>query len=302
MNVIKSAITSLSVLLVLLFPFAANSYSEETGILLTESLQLRIADAFLAEGEYYRAITEYKKINILFPGTGRGDYVLYSIGMAYLRGEEYEQAIRSFSSLMARHSESLYTLQAHYFTGIASWKLKKYGNAKTEFDFLLDSNATTEYVPRALIAKSLMTFEQGNVASSMIILQRFVALYPGHRVMPEAEATILLLQEYQNLPEKSELLAGVLSAIIPGSGHIYAERYADGITSFLLNALFIAGTVFGVQQENYLTASLTGVVGLPFYVGNIYGAANAAKKWNETVRDTIRNKVSATFQGFLSGD
>jgi hypothetical protein len=37
-------------------------------VVVTEEVQLRVADAFLSEGEYYRAITEYKKF---LEGTGR---------------------------------------------------------------------------------------------------------------------------------------------------------------------------------------------------------------------------------------
>ena len=49
-----------------------------------------MADVFMAEGEYYRAVTEYKKFLILFPDSEKADYALFKTGMAYYRGEEYE--------------------------------------------------------------------------------------------------------------------------------------------------------------------------------------------------------------------
>jgi hypothetical protein len=82
-----------------------------------------------------------------------------------------------------------------------------------------------------------------------------------------------------------------MSAIIPGSGYMYAGHYGDGITAFLINGLFIAGTIPGIRQENYAVGAIVGGIGLPFYFGNIYGSANAAKKWNLAVRNKVREKV-----------
>jgi len=75
---------------------------------------------------------------------------------------------------------------------------------------------------------------------------------------------------------------------------MYAGHYGDGATALLLNGLFIAGTVVAVRQENYAVAGIVGVIGLPFYVGNIYGAANAATKWNLSVRKELRDKLAVT--------
>ena len=42
----------------------------------------------------------------------------------------------------------------------------------------------------------------------------------------------------EDLPHKSPTTAGVL-AIVPGLGHVYTERYKDGMVAFLLNGLTI---------------------------------------------------------------
>ncbi|GEM_PF-6383204 len=49
-----------------------------------------------------------------------------------------------------------------------------------------------------------------------------------------------------------------------------------------------------VYNENYAVAAIVGGIGLPFYLGNIYGSANAAKKWNIAVRNELRNRISVT--------
>ena len=93
-------------------------YPAEKGIFITDAIQLKIADAFMEEGEYYRAITEYKKLLILFPDSDQADYALFRIGMAYYQGEEYEPSVRSFSSLREKYSESTYLPKGFYFEGL----------------------------------------------------------------------------------------------------------------------------------------------------------------------------------------
>ncbi|MGD8305909.1 MAG: hypothetical protein PVF17_04580, partial [Ignavibacteria bacterium] len=87
----------------------------------------------------------------------------------------------------------------------------------------------------------------------------------------------------QNPPYKSAVLAGILSALIPGSGKIYAGQIGDGIVGFLTSALFsfIAYDNFkaGHDTRGWIWA---GVAGL-FYAGNVYGSIAAAQIHNARI-------------------
>jgi len=285
--------------LVLFLLFCSFLHGEDRAILLTEEVQLKLADAFMAEGEYYRAITEFKKLLILFPDSGRADYVSFGLGMAYYRGEEYEQAARLLSSLSEKYPESAYALQGRYFEGFSYWKLKKHEKARATFVALAEMHPESEHAPRALVASSLVALDEGNAGLSRQGLEQFLERYPGDSGLESVKEAMALLDEYEGLPQKSSLLAGIMSAIIPGSGYMYAGRYGDGATAFLINGLFIAGTVTGIQQENYAVGAIVGGIGLPFYFGNIYGSANAAKKWNLAARNKIREKVHLALACFF---
>jgi TM2 domain-containing membrane protein YozV len=137
-------------------------------------------------------------------------------------------------------------------------------------------------------------FDRDDFAASRRDLQRFLSDFPADPRSGKVQSALSLLPPEGELPAKSPLTAGILSAIVPGSGHMYAEHYGDGATALLLNGLFIAGTVVALQQENYAVAGVVGVIGLPFYIGNIYGAANAATKWNVAVRKALRDKLAIT--------
>ena len=275
-------------------PLPTISFAAEKGILLTEEVQLKIADAFMEEGEYYRAVTEYKKFLILFPDSDRADYVLFRTGMAYYHGEEYESSARTFAVIVEKYPESALAARSQYFEGLSYWKGKKYKEAKRTLDTLASSRSDSEYAPLALVAEAMLALDQEHIYVSRHNLETLVRYYPDYPGSRKAKEAIKLLDEYQDLPRKSEVLAGVMSAVVPGSGYFYAGHYGDGITAFLINALAIAGTVTGIHQENYALAGIVGGIGLPFYFGNIYGSANAAKKWNIAVRKELQNKIQVT--------
>ena len=276
------------------FFFPNSSLASENGIFLTKEIQLKMADTFMEEGEYYRAITEYKKYLILFPDAEKTDYVMYRIGIAYYSGEEYKSSLQAFSSIRENFPESQYMPMSTYYEGLSYLKLKMYENAKTSFESLANSYPGSEIAPSALIASSLVSFEQEDIISCQYVLEKVVSQYPQDSRSENAKKAIGLVEQYKDLPEKSQVLAGIMSALIPGSGYIYAEHYGDGVTAFLVNALFITGTVTALNQENYAVAAIVGGIGLPFYLGNIYGSANAAKKWTVSVKKEVRNKIFVT--------
>ena len=92
---------------------------------------------------------------------------------------------------------------------------------------------------------------------------------------------------------KSPLLAGSLSTIVPGLGKVYTKNYVDG----LMSLLFVAGSAWQSYKgfKNNGTKSVSGWIfggiSLGFYIGNIYGSAKAAKRYNKLKYNEINNEV-----------
>ena len=275
-----------------LLPVSAPAVDES--IVLTGDVQMRFGDAFMAEGEYYRAITEYKKYLILFPDGGQSDSALFQTGRAYYLGLEYDPAVKAFAELRSRFPASLHAVEAAYLEGICNARLNRLDKAAAAFEAAAVSKASTVVAPKARLGRSLVEYDRDNLEGTSNELQRFLADFPADPRAGRVQTALTLLPQDGELPRKSPLTAGILAAIVPGSGHMYAGHYGDGATALLLNGLFITGTVVAIRQENYAVAGIVGVIGLPFYVGNIYGAANAATKWNLSVRKELRDKLTVT--------
>ncbi len=98
--------------------------------------------------------------------------------------------------------------------------------------------------------------------------------------------------EIPNYKPKSPLLAGAMSAVIPGSGKIYAGDLRSGISTLL-----IVGALGGMAAESWIklggrdwrTIALSSVFGL-FYIGNIYGSAMSVS----VIRNTYQDAEKAT--------
>ncbi len=277
--------------LLLLLSHAQLAQSGQKGIWLSDEVQLKLGDAFLREKEYYRAITEYKKLLILFPDSEKADCAVFRVGLAYYKGEEYESCASSLSSFKARYPTSENVIEAQYVEGLCLWKLKRYQSAMQTFDGIAGTYPDSPYGPLSLAAASLVALDEEDIPASRARLERLTAGWPNTAEQNRAQEAAPLLNRYQRLPHKSKALAAVLSAVIPGTGYIYAGHYGDGITAFLINALWIAAAVTGIQAEYYAVSGVLAGVGLPFYFGNIYGSANAAKKWNLKVKRELRDQI-----------
>ena len=134
----------------------------------------------MEEGEYYRAVTEYKKFLILFPDSAKADYASFGIAMAYFKGEEYGAAARSFLAMREKYPESGYAIHAGYLEGYSQWKLKNYDRTRAALEALAEKYHESEYAPRSLVMICLAALDENKAEVSRQALKRFLDRYPGH--------------------------------------------------------------------------------------------------------------------------
>jgi tetratricopeptide (TPR) repeat protein len=94
------------------------------------------------------------------------------------------------------------------------------------------------------------------------------------------------------LRKRSPVLAGLFSAVLPGSGKAYSGRWKDGVISFLMTstAAFVAVRGFNKNPHSFYPWAM-GTLSVVYYSGNIYGSAQAAKKYNKNKEDELVNKT-----------
>jgi putative membrane protein insertion efficiency factor len=97
----------------------------------------------------------------------------------------------------------------------------------------------------------------------------------------------------ESLPHRSSGLAGTMSAVVPGTGQMYAGRAQDGVRTLLFNAVLILTVVSFARGEHVPAAILTGAVAVPFYLGNVWGASTSAKRFDRRQRQDLLERAIA---------
>jgi len=92
---------------------------------------------------------------------------------------------------------------------------------------------------------------------------------------------------------KSPFIAAGFSAIIPGTGKFYTKNWADGFFAML----FVGGNAWQAYRGFHEHGLKSGYgwafasLSASFYIGNVFGAVKAAKRYNKNKRNEIDNQV-----------
>jgi tetratricopeptide (TPR) repeat protein len=227
------------------------------------------------DGDYFRAIGEFKRVLYLNPDDVLADSAAIYIGQAlfaagrygeigpwhraycvqrpkllrrgdlllarsYFRATKYSLAFDLLSSRVGACSGLPDCDEFRYYAGLAAVHLERYGEA---FDMWRQIDDASRYYTKA---------------------QRY----------------ILRLTSINPPSRRSPLLSGVLS-IIPGCGYAYNTYYRTALSAFIVNGLLFAAAYDASIDGDSGEALFFSMLFTSFYAGNIYGSARSAHRFNE---------------------
>lgn len=225
----------------------------------------RYAEQLRQQGEYYRAVSEYKRLLHFFPASPHAARAQVSMGLALLQGGEPAQALDALPPDLLGPLPDTLTGDGFFLRGVA-W---------------LDLDPTRPYALRVPeLAQALREFE---------------TIPPDWPLRERTTGFVQAMREPPELPSKSPLLAGSLSAVLPGAGSFYVGRYAEGSLAFFLTALLGYATVTSFDQDHVAAGTVFGALTLAFYGGAIYSAANGAYKFNNAAQETYLGQQRRRF-------
>ena len=231
--------------------------------------RIKFGNHLFCTKDYLRAVEEYRSCLKLKPN----DTLQFKIGLAYERMNKFGIARLYFHSFP---QENIFFPEARlefYKTVFLMKQFRKFRN------LYLNSSGDFKYFNEITRLNYLTyLFEDLPLPDSSNFRLWFN--------VPAKEEIMKFYRKKVNLPRKSLTAAGLLSALIPGLGKIYAGELGDGITAFIFNGIlgFLAYDNFraGHKTRGWIFAGLTAI----FYGGNIYGSVAAAQIYNK------RNKVN----------
>ena len=249
-------------------------------------------DRFFNDGEYYRAITMYHLG--IFDATKSSDLCRLYVksAEAYIKAGYFEYALGEYD----RAGDFCDTDYLFYLRGRLFFLNGRYEMAVTLWKKIQETFIEVKpwiYFAQILDLNPLGTVELDRYASSVTNASK-------RRLLKKIAGVNL------NIHERSPLIAGILSAILPGAGQIYTAHYGEASLSLVVNSIFFFLTYQAVRKAQviphygYSEAGFWGFIAAGFYLGNIYGAALSAKRYNyyqkaRFRRDFLNNVRAAGF-------
>jgi len=244
---------------------------------------LGFADSLAADGDHYRAITEYKRFIYEQPDSLLVPRARLSIAKSLLAGEQWRKSDAAFENLFLLHPASPETRSGRRLYADSAYERGAFDLARERYQNLRKKSDETNIINYANFRIGWTFLEQNRIDQA----RENFALLPVELQQPLAAE----LDQFEALPRKSAALAGTLSALLPGAGQAYTGRYRQAAVSFLLNAAFLLGAVEAFDNDNNTVGGILLFFELGWYGGNIYNAMNNAHKFNHRIRHDIKKQI-----------
>jgi tetratricopeptide (TPR) repeat protein len=259
------------------------AFSSEKGI-------IDLAEYHYNSLEYYNAITESMRYQFLYPEGILFPRSMLIMGKSYYKGGDREKALNIFTECHYRFGNLKEGETALFYSGIIRFEAGAYQFAARNFLEYKYIYPNGKFYEDAIINLSLIYILAENYDEAEIQLEEYNKISPEWRLTQGSELSSILL-EAKNRQRKSLYTAGILSALIPGSGYFYTEKYKLGIFSFFTNAALIFGIYDGYKKNNKLQMIFFSVIEFSFYNYSIVGSIKSADEYNR--RDDLKKEVQA---------
>lgn len=271
----------IQVFLCVLLSFVSTAFTQGKKIDFNSEKNIKkFADYLFCDKDYLRAAEEYQRLNAY----KENDTIIFKTGLSYLFIGDYSTSIDNFakisnSSLFYKNSK-LEQMKAHY--------LKKDYSVMRSF---YKNNFTNEY-DYSDQAEKLFYFSYLVSEDQLPQKEKFLIPFNSN----ENEIISSFYDWKKDPPYKSSALAGILSAIIPGSGKIYTGDISDGIFSFLVTGVFTFLAYDNFHADHDTRAWIFTGLAAFFYGGNVYGSVAAAQIYNAKITFEFNDGLNVFLQ------
>lgn len=245
-----------------------------------------IAVAFAKKLDLYRAVSTFKRAQILIPQPmeTRRLEIDYNILLCYFLAQKYSEVIEEFEASELSHVDKTFRpfhdlLIILYSSYIQIGENKR---AQSMFD-LLEKN----YPESAEKIELSVALTQADTEQIKILSEN----------TPYENDLNTLLATYE-MKKKSIGKAQALNGLIPGSGYLYIGQKKSALTSFCLNGLFIGAAAHFFLKGQTIAGVITTGFELGWYFGGIHGAGLEARYYNERIYEEITSSFMNHYRLF----
>lgn len=241
--------------------------------------------------DLYRAEGEYTAFLILFPQHPKAAEAWFFLGRTRQQRERWEGALEAFLNAV-KAGDPNWSVEAGLAVGETLLAWGRPVEAAQSFQALAEDPFWERFRSKALWSAARAWLAARNWGQALAVLRQ---IRPEDPEAPEAHLMASRIEtEAGLLPRRSEWVAGGLSALLPGAGHLYAGRPWEALTSFFLNFAFLAGSVWSVKEGCLVSSGILSFLELSWYLGGIESAAEAARRYNNQKEESWIRELGQT--------
>lgn len=256
-------------------PFAPSTEGEKTS-------PLAFADHLCITGDKPRAYSQYINLARSFPQDSLSGPAWLRAGICLQKMGQWQMATDLFSNLASHEAGSSLGEEAAFQMAVTQLQAGDHARPLK----ILKSLEGTSRSDRANLLAGWLQLQQGEWAGAKSFGER--AMSSAQKVISQSGRQVReTAARGAQLPHRIPMLAALFSAIVPGSGKFYAGKPMDGLYSLLLvgSAVTIAYAYEDDHQRS--KSAVFGTLGVFFHLGNIFGSASEAKRFNQRAREDL---------------
>jgi hypothetical protein len=231
-------------------------------------------------GQYRLAAIEFERLVFLQPSV---DSMKFNLLNCYLQDKNYDAVFRR--SIQLKEQSPNNDIALHSYASFALIADHKHQEASQFINqaSLLDAQRKAYYNSWNLILQNKFK-EASQVAAPF-------------KSNPAFAGILEIENEVVKLPRKSPFLAAMLSTAIPGAGKWYAKERKDAIVGFITVGMMAYQAYRGFRKDGQKSVYgwISAGLGAGFYLGNIYGSAKSAKRFNNRQYAKLRPSIERNF-------
>jgi tetratricopeptide (TPR) repeat protein len=234
------------------------------------------------QGETVRTINDGLRFIYFHPTHKFSDNVRMLIGKSYLKENDFDKAIKTFTGLSEGANRQEIREEAKLWLCNSLLKQGKYPAARQICDEFLIRYPHSILKDRAQYHKAWSFLKEWRWEDAE---NSFREIDPNSSLFSTSQEIIKETQELSLQKEKSPITAGILSITLPGSGYIYAGKWQTGITAFIVNGAFIGASIEAFDNDLPILGFIIGLLEIGWYSGTIYGSVQGARSYNYKFRE-----------------
>lgn len=256
----------------------------------------RFAQYLYENGDYIRAAVEFERFLFLAPIITT-DTIHYTIGKCYQSAGKFESALNYYQKIIDNPAPSDLQDKTRFQIALMQFEKNDYSGS---MNYIKQNRPRLKNQHTALQMEQLFGINLLYRRHWPVAIEHFSNLVLQSQQLNSDSTTLALKNLALNglhLTRKNALTAGIMSAILPGSGKIYAGKTNDALYSLVLIGLTGWQAYEGFQKNGIRSTRgwIYGTIGSIFYLGNIYGSTVAVKIYNDKIENDFFMGIAINF-------